>query len=457
MNKVLWIAWREFKHTALTKAFIVAAIFVPLLIVGSIYLLGPLLKPRIAPLKGTLVVVAGSTTVTDAVRDEMSPDRIRERQERSRDRRERRFGSAGAPGSEAEMVNPAEVMAEVMPLPSVEVKVEAAEAGADVEALKNKVRVGEIIAVAVVKDDALAAGQSEATNTFDLFVASDSAPNHTTMFEDALSDAIVRLRVGGVGLDMENTRWLMRRPDANTRRVAEDGGEASENVAAKMIIPMAFMTLLWIATFSSGNYLLTSTIEEKSNKVIEVLLSAVSPLQLMAGKIIGQAGVAFILLLMYGGLGIAALIAFAMMDLVPIIHLVYLLVFFVMGFFMVASMMAGVGSAVSELREAQSLITPVMMLLMIPLILWLPITENPNGVLATVTSFIPPLIPFVMILRVTAASEPVPLWQIISSIVVGYAWMFVMIWMCAKIFRVGVLMYGKPPNPLELLRWVRYR
>jgi ABC-2 type transport system permease protein len=145
------------------------------------------------------------------------------------------------------------------------------------------------------------------------------------------------------------------------------------------------------------------------------------------------------------------------MDLVPIIHLVYLLVYFVMGFFMVASMMAGVGSAVSELREAQSLITPVMMLLMIPLILWLPITENPNGVLATVTSYIPPLIPFVMILRVTAASEPVPLWQIISSIVVGYAWMIVMVWMCAKIFRVGVLMYGKPPSPLELLRWVRYR
>ena len=454
MRKVLWIAWREFKHTALTKAFILAVIFIPLMIVGMIFVLGPLLKPRIAPLKGTLVVVASDSTVVDAVTREMQPDRIRERQERSRERRERKFGGSDA---EVQMVTPGAAVNELLPLPSIEVKIEKADPSADVEGLKNKVRSGELLAVAVVRDESLAASQSEATNGFDLFVGSGSAPNHTTMFDDALADAIVSIRVGNVGLDLENTRWLMRRPEANIRRVAGDGGEASENVAAKMIIPMAFMMLLWIATFTSGNYLLTSTIEEKSNKVMEVLLSAVSPLQLMTGKILGQAGVSFILLIMYGGLGIASLIAFAMMDLVPIIHLVYLVIFFIMGFFMVAALMAGVGSAVSELREAQSLITPVMMMLMIPLVLWLPITENPNGLLATVTSYIPPLIPFVMILRVTAASEPVPLWQIISSIVVGYAWMFVMIWMCAKIFRVGVLMYGKPPNPLELLRWVRYR
>jgi ABC-2 type transport system permease protein len=98
-----------------------------------------------------------------------------------------------------------------------------------------------------------------------------------------------------------------------------------------------------------------------------------------------------------------------------------------------------------------------MMLLMVPLLLWFPIINDPNGVLATITSFIPPLIPFVMILRVTSASEPVPFWQIIATLVAGYSWMMVMIWMCAKIFRVGVLMTGKPPTPIELLRWMRYR
>ena len=162
------------------------------------------------------------------------------------------------------------------------------------------------------------------------------------------------------------------------------------------------------------------------------------------------------MLIMYGGLAIAGLAAFAMMDLVPVIHLVYLVLFFIMAYFMIASMMAGVGSAVNELRDAQSLITPAMMVLMIPLLLWFPISEHPNGMLATITSFIPPLIPFVMILRVTAANEPIALWQIIASLVWGYVTMIGMIWMCAKIFRIGILMYGKPPSIRELIRWVRY-
>ena len=128
-----------------------------------------------------------------------------------------------------------------------------------------------------------------------------------------------------------------------------------------------------------------------------------------------------------------------------------------MAFFMIASIMAGVGSAVSELRDAQSLITPAMLVLMVPLLLWFPISNDPNGVLATISSFIPPLIPFVMILRVTTATEPVPFWQIIATLTSGFAWTIVMVWFCSKIFRVGVLMYGKPPTPLELIKWVRYR
>jgi ABC-2 type transport system permease protein len=126
-----------------------------------------------------------------------------------------------------------------------------------------------------------------------------------------------------------------------------------------------------------------------------------------------------------------------------------------MAYFMIAAIMAGIGSAVNEMREAQSLIGPAMIVIMIPLFLWLPISDSPNGVLATVTSFIPPLTPFVMILRING-SEPVALWQVITTLIVGYAAAVAMIWMAAKIFRIGVLMYGKPPTPIELIRWIRY-
>jgi ABC-2 type transport system permease protein len=199
--------------------------------------------------------------------------------------------------------------------------------------------------------------------------------------------------------------------------------------------------------------LLTTTIEEKSNKVMEVLLAAVSPMQLLGGKIAGYSLVSLVMLVMYGGLGLAGLSAAAMLDLVPLVHLVYLAIYFVMAYVMVSAMMAAVGSAVSDLREAQSLVTPVMMVLIVPLMLWAPIIDNPNGLLATVTGFIPPAIPFVMILRLTAATEPIPVWQTALSIVWGFACAYGMLWVAARIFRVGVLMQGKPPTPKELIRW----
>ena len=124
---------------------------------------------------------------------------------------------------------------------------------------------------------------------------------------------------------------------------------------------------------------------------------------------------------------------------------------------MVASIMAAVGSAVSDLREAQSLVQPAMIVMMIPLFLWLPISENPTGWLATVTSFVPPIGPFVMVLRTTGAVEPIPLWQISLALAVNGFSTIALVWIASRVFRIGVLMQGKPPTPMELLRWARTR
>src|SRR5688572_18525883 len=161
--------------------------------------------------------------------------------------------------------------------------------------------------------------------------------------------------------------------------------------------------LIWIGTFSAGQPLMMSTIEEKSNRVMEVLLSAVSPLQLMTGKIVGYGAVGLLIVVIYSSVAIAALIAFAMFtDLLHWSHLVYLAVFYIMAYAMVSSLMATVGSAVSDVREANTLITPVMLILMVPWMLWMPISHDPNGTVATVCSFVPPAIPFAMILRIVS-------------------------------------------------------
>jgi ABC-2 type transport system permease protein len=314
---------------------------------------------------------------------------------------------------------------------------------------------GSLIAAASI--DAAALDPAKDATAFELFIPSSLSPKHVGQISRALREAVEEERVARSGIDKALLARLASPPAPRTLRISPEGSEAKENTELRFIVPAAFMFLLWICVFTSANYLLTTTIEEKSNKVMEVLLAAASPMQVLAGKILGYSAVSAVMLVMYGGLGIAGLSAVAMMDLVPVLHLVYLAVFFIMAYFMVASMMAAVGSAVSDLREAQSLVGPVMMVLIVPIMLWMPIVQNPNGMLATVAGFVPPATPFVMILRLTAATEPIPMWQTIASIVWGFACALGMLWLAARIFRVGVLMQGKPPTPKELVKWAFVR
>ena len=231
-------------------------------------------------------------------------------------------------------------------------------------------------------------------------------------------------------------------------------GEQETNELLNVLLPAVFMGLLLVSVITSGQYLLTSTVEEKSTRVVEVLLSAVSARELMTGKIIGQMGVGLVVLGLYAGLGILGLISFAAIGLLDPMLIVYLLIFFVLAYFSIAAMMAAIGAAVNEMREAQSLMTPVMLVIMVPWILWMPISRDPNSLLAVVLSYVPPLSNFVMLLRLTSSSPP-PAWQAWLAIVVGLAGVYVLLWAAAKVFRVGLLMFGKPPSMRTLVRWAR--
>jgi ABC-type Na+ efflux pump permease subunit len=343
-------------------------------------------------------------------------------------------------------------------LPSIDVKVESVQDATRVDELRAKVQDGSLLGLAIVSPELLNANPKDAEGkdlTYTLIVPTRSAPRLTGMLEKSIAKGIVKARVQRVGTDYTSLKALLALPETSVRRMSIEGAEADENALAKMLLPMGFMMLLWVATFASGQYLLTTTIEEKASKVMEVLLSAVSPMELLCGKIIGYAMVSAVMLGMYGALGIAGLSAAAMGDLVSPGMLILMLVYFVMAYAFVSTMMASVGSAVNDLREAQSLVTPAMLILMLPIMLWLPISEQPNGWIATISSFIPPAIPFIMVLRVTASNEQIDTWQVVLSLVWGFAWVGAFIWGGAKIFRVGVLMQGKPPSPRELLKWIR--
>jgi ABC-type Na+ efflux pump permease subunit len=479
MRKTLEVAWREFKSTALTKAFILAAVLVPLLMI-ALGVLGPILfNPKPPPLKGTIAVINADGRLAKAAHIEFAPERIKQRiSDNARELQEAPSGLAEAGSMDEQLSGNPRSSSKVTRNFEIALALDDQHSAGELESLKKKVAEGELVAVITTDNPATAPPSSAPVSAPEtapspapaassptvppinarLFVPVGMNIKHSGLIEDLLQSATARARIEAAGLDVGTVLDLARAPDPVTVRVSKGGQERTEGTGTKifkMMVPAAFMMLLWIGAFVSSNYLLTTTIEEKSNKVMEVLLSAVSPMQLMSGKIIGQAAVGIVMVGMYLGMGLVALVAMAAADLIEWQTLVYFALYYVMAYFMIAAIMAAIGSAVNELREAQSLVTPAMLVLTIPLMLWLPISSSPNGMLATVTSFIPPLIPFVMVLRVSG-DEPIPMWQVIASIVIGYAAMFIMVWMAARVFRVGVLMYGKPPSLIELFRWLRH-
>ncbi len=495
MRKVFIIAIKEFLATVATKGFIFGMLFPPI-ILGAIIMIMPALMNKKPPaVFGHVAVIDRSGAVAPRLVEALSPEAIearrKERSARVREAIDQGAKSAGLDPSTTKAIS-GEVdkslkSAEAL-TPDTSLRVVVLPPETDEESAKDEIRKGGKRDTAASNGTGAGTGTSTGTSTsgnaadpgprLALIIipdqtvrGSDSAPPGARFGEYQLltaprldievqSDlrsqanrAIVDARLALAGQNVAQIRELMQSPAAKETTVTADG-TASINEVTKLIVPAAFMFLLWISVFSSGQYLLMSTIEEKSSRVMEVILSAVSPMQLMCGKIIGKGAVGVLILALYSGVGITALIFFAVAELVPWQNLVYLGVYFALAYAVIACFMAAVGAAVNDINEAQTLMGPIMLILVIPMMLWLPILRNPNSTFAEVCSFVPMINPFVMVLRL-CGSEPIPFWQVPASIAVGMATVLFMAWASAKIFRIGVLMYGKPPNFATLVRWVR--
>ncbi len=455
MSKVLHVAWREFISTVATKGFIIGVLVTPVILAVVILVLPLLIDPSPPKIDGELAILDPTGQVSAGVREYLKPEALAERRVEMEERIDELLpaqvkGLAG----EAAMDQALESALGSVP----EIAVVELPADADLEAekaplLTGKVQDGGRLALAVVDGQAIEPGADGKYGKYELFVREKLDDRIEDEIKDALREVIVDKRIAARGLDPEEITTLTRIGRVKSTTVTEEG-ERETSEGLNLLLPVGFMILLLISVMTGGQYLLTTTIEEKSSRVVEVLLSAVSPLELMTGKIIGQLCVGFLLLALYAGMGFSALVSFSLLGLIDPWLLLYLVIFYLIAYFVIASMMAAIGAAVNEMREAQTLMTPVMLVIMIPWILWMPISRDPNSIFATVTSLLPPINSFVMLLRMTSTTPP-PLWQVWLSILIGVASVWAAVWLAAKVFRVGLLMHGKPPNLATLWRWVR--
>jgi ABC-2 type transport system permease protein len=249
-------------------------------------------------------------------------------------------------------------------------------------------------------------------------------------------------------------------------RVTGESGEASFFLAYVMWF------LLYIAILLYGVQVMGSVVEEKTSRVVEVLVSSLKPFSLLAGKIVGVGAVGLLQLGIWLGFGklmldrrvevarllgqgneaVAALSRISFPE-VPLSTIAVFLSYFLLGYFLYAAMFAAVAAMVNSESEARQAQVPVTMMLVIPTVLMVGILNNPDGSLALALSLIPFTSPIAMPVRWAAA--PVPLTELAGSLAILVLTVLAVMWVAGRIYRVGILMYGKKPGIAELVRWVK--
>jgi ABC-2 type transport system permease protein len=453
MKNIFIIAKREFLATAGTKAFIIGLLILPAMI-AMFALLGPILfSPKPVEIKGEVMIIDPTGRIAPELRKTWDPAKIA-----ARKKEEAARANSNTPQSIKNIAGKSVKSAIENAIGAIpELHIVEPFAGSDLEQAKKWliIQPKEMphLAVAIIHEDAVEPAGGGKKSAYDLYVPPKLDDRAGAEIRRGLQESIINVRVQARSMDKTVIDALFNIPNPQSVTVTQN--EQRQTVPGlNFLIPAAFGVLLLIGAMGGGGQLLNSTVEEKSSRVVEVLLSAVSPMELMAGKLLGQMGVSLAGMGLYLAMGVALLAGFALVGLLDFWLIFYLILFFIITYLVLGSLMMAIGSAVNDMKEAQTLMMPLTFVLMIPWILWMPISTNPNSTLSIAMSFIPPVNSFAMLLRMTSATPP-PLWQVWISIAIGIGSAYGALWFTAKVFRIGILMFGKAPNLATLIRWVR--
>ncbi|MFG0315141.1 MAG: ABC transporter permease, partial [Phycisphaerales bacterium] len=358
LSKVFRVAGREFASTAMTKGFIIGALVMPAAI-GALMPLIILLTMSAQPPAdtGTVYVLDRSADVTETLSDRLAPENVearwQERFEKVKDVTKRVLPSGQEGTLDQGIANAKSIIRypnfRVIPAgPDTDIDELKEEMQAQVAA-EGKAR-GDIETVlAIIEIDADATekvNEEEGYGGFQVFLRPKLNDETIGEIRDGVKWSIRQRRYENAGINRTQVLEISNVSERDSQEITAEGEKKAASEFTNFIIPIVSLVLLLIASMTGGQYLLTTTVEEKSNRVVEVILSACSPMELMTGKILGQMFVGLSLLVVYSWLGIFALIYMERQDLVSLSTIVLIFVFFILAYLMFASVMAAIGSAV---------------------------------------------------------------------------------------------------------------
>ncbi|MAT72305.1 MAG: hypothetical protein CMJ58_22605 [Planctomycetaceae bacterium] len=434
MRKVWTIARREYLAMVATKAFLMSIALMPVLMFGGMIVAGRLQNVTDTSVK-TIVVADGTGGL---LYDDLQ-----------------QAAAATAPADGAEPDSPTYVIE----------RFDADALNDDQRVtLSQRVRRDEIKGFAEIPPGVLNVDEAPSADAAVKFYAQNPMlSEERRWFENALREAVRKRRIAALDLDavavMRATApvgvapmGLVSQADLDKPDSAADQADKQGRNMAAIFVPAGFMMLMFMVILMSAQPLLESVMEEKAGRIAEVLLGSVSTTQLMFGKLLGNVAGSLTVVAIYGA-GVATAVVYkGWGDIVPLDMAPWFVLYQILAVLLFSSIFMAIGAAVNQLKEAQSLLLPVWVMVASPMFTWLQIVREPNGALARGMTFFPPATPLVSVLRLASGAD-VPMWQIVGSLVLLVATTAACIFVAGRIFRIGLLRQGKTPKLTELVAW----
>lgn len=433
MRKTLYIAAREYNETVRTKAFIIGILLAPVLMGGSILAM-VLLKGHVDTTDKKVAVVDRSGVVAPAlVKAATEHNKTQIFEEKT-----------------GKKIKPAYIINVVEP---------AYEPGAQRLELSKQVENRALTAFVEIGKDVLKPGENPETARITYHSKNAVLDDMRRWIGRPINDRLRSLRLAEAGLDDEKIKGFFRWTPVEALGLVtvDNTGKVQDAKASTELeafgVPFIMVMLMFLLIMMGAMPLVNSVLEEKTQRISEILLGSAPPFELMMGKLLGNLGVSFTAAFVYIAGGTIAANYMGVMEYVPFHLLPWFFVYLVTAIFMAGGMCIAVGAACNDAKEVQSLMMPVMLPIFLPMFVLVPVIKEPMSSFAVGISLFPPCTPMLMLLR-QASPAGIPVWQPIVGLIGVILVTILYVWAAGRIFRIGLLSQGKPPKIRELLRWV---
>ena len=435
MKKFLTVVKREYIQRVRAKMFIVSTILLPL--VMSLFGIVPaiILSIKTPPLR--VAVVDRTGKMYGQLRQTLSNDQSEDATTGNTNER-RDIGRLAYGDFSLEEVNAADLSDD--------------QVRAD---LDQRLRAKEIDGYIILSPDFLSTGKTEFFNSNPGDVISRGR------LVSALNRAVRQQRLIEANVDPRTRQGLFK--PVELQAVSSGAGVQERDSGERFALVFGVGFVMYIAILMYGQIVLGAVIEEKETRIAEILFSSVKPFTLMMGKLVGVSlvaltqlaiwGLAFSAFALYGAGLLAARGIRGNIPNIPLSHYIYFGLFFLLGYFVYATIYALVGSMVTTAQEGGQLAMPIVLILVVSFYVFFPVSRSPDSTFSFWVSMIPFSAPVAMLVRIVTQTPP--FWQIALSLLIGFGSVLAIMWVAARVYRVGMLMYGKRASIPEALRWAR--